>query len=133
LTRPIAVAATAAFGADVLERLARHHEVTSVLTRPDAPAGRGRKLAASPAKMTAERLGLRFLEPEDGVCPAIEHEVLTGGGLLKIARLTKAAADLNGHGVRRLKDVGLEGGRCRCQQQDDQAEGGRSHRQKSVA
>jgi methionyl-tRNA formyltransferase len=64
LTRPIAVAATAAFGADVLERLAQHHEVTSVLTRPDAPAGRGRRLAASPAKMTAQPLGLRVLQPE---------------------------------------------------------------------
>jgi methionyl-tRNA formyltransferase len=64
LTRPIAVAATAAFGADVLERLARHHHVTSVLTRPDAHARRGRRLAASPAKTTAQRLGLAVLEPE---------------------------------------------------------------------
>ena len=64
MTRPVAVAATAAFGADVLERLAQKHEITSVLTRPDAPAGRGRRLSASPAKMTALRLGLRVLEPE---------------------------------------------------------------------
>jgi len=63
LSRPIAVAATAAFGADVLERLASQHEVTSVLTRPDAPAGRGRKLVPSPAKVAAERLGIRTLEP----------------------------------------------------------------------
>jgi methionyl-tRNA formyltransferase len=64
LTRPIAVAATAAFGADVLERLAERHEVASVLTRPDAPAGRGRKLAQSHAKAAATRLGLPVLEPE---------------------------------------------------------------------
>jgi methionyl-tRNA formyltransferase len=63
LSRPIAVAATAAFGADVLERLASRYEVTSVLTRPDAPAGRGRKLVPSPAKVAAERLGIRTLEP----------------------------------------------------------------------
>ena len=63
MSRPIAVAATAAFGADVLERLASRHEVTSVLTRPDAPAGRGRKLVPSPAKEAAERLGIRMLEP----------------------------------------------------------------------
>ncbi|MET0561349.1 MAG: methionyl-tRNA formyltransferase [Gaiellaceae bacterium] len=63
MSRPIAVAATAAFGADVLERLASQHEVTSVLTRPDAPAGRGRKLVPSPAKVAAERLGIRTLEP----------------------------------------------------------------------
>jgi methionyl-tRNA formyltransferase len=64
LTRPIAVAATAAFGADVLERLAADHEIASVLTRPDAPAGRGRRLAASPAKQAATRLGLTTHEPE---------------------------------------------------------------------
>jgi methionyl-tRNA formyltransferase len=61
---PIAVAATAPFGADVLERLAARHEIGAVLTRPDAPAGRGRKLAAPPAKEAAERLGLRVLQPE---------------------------------------------------------------------
>jgi methionyl-tRNA formyltransferase len=64
LNRRIAVAATAAFGADVLERLASTHEIACVLTRPDAPAGRGRRLAPSPAKDVAERLGLPVLEPE---------------------------------------------------------------------
>ena len=60
----IAVAATAPFGADVLERLAATHEVVCVLIRPDARAGRGRKLAPSAAKLAAERLGLPVLEPE---------------------------------------------------------------------
>ncbi len=60
----IAVAATAPFGADVLERLAARHEISTVLTRPDAPAGRGRRLAAPPAKEVAERLGLPVLQPE---------------------------------------------------------------------
>ncbi len=60
----IAVAATAAFGADVLERLSSRHEITTVLTRPDAPAGRGRKLVPSPAKETAARLGIPTVEPE---------------------------------------------------------------------
>jgi methionyl-tRNA formyltransferase len=64
LSASIAVAATAPFGADVLERLSATHEVSSVLTRPDAPAGRGRKLAPSPAKLAAERLGLPVLAPE---------------------------------------------------------------------
>jgi methionyl-tRNA formyltransferase len=64
LSVPIAVAATAAFGADVLERLASKHDVTRVLTRPDAPAGRGRKLAPSPAKHAAGRLGIPVLDPE---------------------------------------------------------------------
>jgi methionyl-tRNA formyltransferase len=64
LSTPVAVAATATFGADVLERLAASHEVMCVLTRPDAPAGRGRRLAPSPAKVTAERLGLPVVQPE---------------------------------------------------------------------
>jgi methionyl-tRNA formyltransferase len=60
----IAVAATAPFGADVLERLARSREIRTLLTRPDAPAGRGRRLAAPPAKRVAERLGIPVLQPE---------------------------------------------------------------------
>ena len=60
----IAVAATAPFGADVLERLAARHEVAALLTRPDAPRGRGRQLAAPPAKETAVRLGIPVLQPE---------------------------------------------------------------------
>lgn len=60
----IAVAATAPFGADVLWRLAAHHEIAALLTRPDAPQGRGRKLAPPPAKLVAERLGVPVLQPE---------------------------------------------------------------------
>jgi methionyl-tRNA formyltransferase len=60
----IAVAATAPFGADVLGRLAGSHEISSLLTRADAPAGRGRRLAAPPAKQVAERLGIPVLQPE---------------------------------------------------------------------
>ena len=60
----IAVAATAPFGADVLERLAAQHEISALLTRPDAPQGRGRKVAPPPAKVVAERLGIPVLQPE---------------------------------------------------------------------
>jgi methionyl-tRNA formyltransferase len=60
----IAVAATAPFGADVLERLAARHDVAALLTRPGAPAGRGRHLTAPPAKVVAERLGVPVLQPE---------------------------------------------------------------------
>ena len=60
----IAVAATAPFGADVLEQLAAQHEISVLLTRPDAPQGRGRKVAAPPAKVVAERLGIPVLQPE---------------------------------------------------------------------
>jgi len=54
----IAVAATAPFGADVLERLAARHEIVLLLTRPDKPRGRGRKVAPTPAKAAAERLSI---------------------------------------------------------------------------
>jgi methionyl-tRNA formyltransferase len=64
LSPRIAVAATAPFGADVLERLASRHEITCVVTRPDAPAGRGRRLSAPPARAVAERLGIPVLQPE---------------------------------------------------------------------
>jgi len=60
----IVVAATAPFGADVLERLAARHDVAALLTRPDSPAGRGRRLAAPPAKVVAEGLGIPVLQPE---------------------------------------------------------------------
>ena len=58
------VAATAPFGADVLERLAARHEVAGLLTRPDRPAGRGRRVAPPPAKLAAERLGIPVLQPD---------------------------------------------------------------------
>ena len=60
----LAVAATAPFGADVLERLASKHEIAYVLTRPDRPRGRGRRVGPPPAKEAAERLGLEVRQPE---------------------------------------------------------------------
>ena len=55
-------AASAPFGAEVLERLAGPHEIPFVLTQPDAPAGRGRWLRPAPAKLTAMKLGLPVIE-----------------------------------------------------------------------
>ena len=52
----IAVAATAPFGAAVLEGMAnRGYDIEFLLTRPDKPQGRGRKKAAPPAKEVAKR------------------------------------------------------------------------------
>jgi methionyl-tRNA formyltransferase len=61
---PIGFAATAPFGADVLERLAEQRDIAFCLTRPDRPAGRGRRLDPPPAKVTAETLGIPVLQPE---------------------------------------------------------------------
>jgi methionyl-tRNA formyltransferase len=60
----LAVAATAPFGADVLEHLADRHDVAALITRPDRPQGRGRRPGPPPAKQTAERLGIPVLQPE---------------------------------------------------------------------
>jgi methionyl-tRNA formyltransferase len=60
----LAVAATAPLGAAVLEGLAARHEISLVLTRPDRPRGRGRRLAPTPAKEAAERLGIPVAQPE---------------------------------------------------------------------
>ena len=43
--------------------LASRHEVVAVVTRPDAPAGRGRHLEASPVARLAESAGLEVLKP----------------------------------------------------------------------
>jgi methionyl-tRNA formyltransferase len=40
------------------------HEVAAVVTRPDAPAGRGRKLVASPVAQRAEEAGIEVLKPK---------------------------------------------------------------------
>jgi methionyl-tRNA formyltransferase len=43
---------------------ASRHELVGVVTRPDAPAGRGRRLVASPVARRAEELGVPVLKPE---------------------------------------------------------------------
>src|SRR6476620_4449601 len=39
------------------------HEVAAVVTRPDAPAGRGRRLVASPVAERADEAGIEILRP----------------------------------------------------------------------
>jgi methionyl-tRNA formyltransferase len=93
----IGVAATAPFGADVLERLAKRHDVAWVLTRPDAPRGRGRKLAPPPAKVAAEGLGLRVLQPERPEIEDADVVVVAAYGLLIPEALLDRALWLNVH------------------------------------
>ena len=97
----LAVAATAPLGADVLERLADEHEIEFLLTRPDRPRGRGRKVGAPPAKETAERLGIPVRQEErldesfslDGV----DTIVVVAYGALVPASLLDRALWLNVH------------------------------------
>lgn len=51
--------------------LASDHQVVAVLTQPDRPAGRGRKLVASEVKQLAEQHQLPVLQPEKLKDPAI--------------------------------------------------------------
>jgi methionyl-tRNA formyltransferase len=60
----IAVAASAPLGAEVLERLAERGPIAYLLTRPDRPRGRGRKVQPTPAKQVADRLGIPVRQPE---------------------------------------------------------------------
>ena len=94
----IGVAATAPLGADVLERLAATHDVAFLLTRPDAPRGRGRKLASPPAKETAERLGIEVHQPAKPELPAqVDRVVVCAYGLYIPPRLLERSLFLNVH------------------------------------
>ena len=93
----IAVAATAPFGADVLERLAERQDVAALLTRPDAPAGRGRRATPPPAKVAAERLGIPVLQPERPEHPGTDVVVVAAYGLLIPETLLERGLWLNVH------------------------------------
>ena len=58
---------TSEFAAAVLERLARQDGIRPalVLTRPDRPAGRGRRLQAPPVAERARELGIALEQPEN--------------------------------------------------------------------
>ncbi|GGZ24942.1 methionyl-tRNA formyltransferase [Streptomyces nitrosporeus] len=75
------------------------HEVAAVVTRPDAPAGRGRRLVASPVAERAEEAGIEVLKParprdEDFLarlreigpdcCPVVAYGALLPGAALEI-------------------------------------------------
>jgi methionyl-tRNA formyltransferase len=82
---------------------ASRHELVGVVTRPDAPAGRGRRLQASPVADRAERLGVPVLKPahprdpdfqeqlralEPDCCPVVAYGAL----------LPQSALDIPEHG-----------------------------------
>jgi methionyl-tRNA formyltransferase len=96
----LAVAATAPLGADVLERLAETHDIAYLLTRPDRPRGRGQRVAAPPAKETAERLGIEVRQPErldDAFDPEVDTVVAAAYGILIPERVLERALWLNVH------------------------------------
>ena len=55
-----------------------HFEVVAVLTRPDAPTGRGRKLVANPVKQAALELGLPVIESDPSEETFVSELAATG-------------------------------------------------------
>ena len=72
-TPDVAVPSLRALAAD-----AQHVEVVAVLTRPDAPVGRGRRLMPSPVKQAALELGLPVIESDPGEPAFISELAATG-------------------------------------------------------
>src|SRR5215469_7147550 len=79
--------------------LASRHAVVAVLTRPDAPSGRGRLMMASPVAVRARQAGLEVLQPErpsdpgfvarlgelaPDCCPVTAYGALIPGAALRI-------------------------------------------------
>ena len=84
----------------MLERLAGRHDVAALLTRPDAPSGRGRRPSAPPAKVVAERLGIPVVQPdrpEPGLGLGAPVVVVCAYGLLVPEALLTERSWLNVH------------------------------------
>lgn len=61
----VVFAGTPEVAVPALEAIAdSQHDLVGVVTRPDAPAGRGRKLTPSPVAQRAEELGVPVLKPD---------------------------------------------------------------------
>jgi len=77
LTKPtIVFAGTPEFACPALAALIARNRPVAVLTQPDRPAGRGRRLVASPVKRLAAEAGVEVLQP-DSLKPADAHQALS--------------------------------------------------------
>ena len=94
------------FAVPALRALLRHHEVVLVVTQPDKPAGRGKKLAPPPVKRIAEEAGLEILQPRSArkpelvealraarpdVCVVVAYGKILPAPVLEVARQVKPA------------------------------------------
>ncbi len=82
---------------------ASRHELVGVVTRPDAPAGRGRRLLASPVAERAERLGVPVLKPQHPREPEFQDALRDLGPdccpvVAYGAMLPQSALDIPAHG-----------------------------------
>lgn len=79
------------------------HELVGVVTRPDAPAGRGRKLVASPVAQRAAEVGVPVLKPEHPRDPEFQEALQALGPdccpvVAYGALLPQSALDIPEHG-----------------------------------
>lgn len=72
-TPEVAVPSLRALAADT-----EHFDVVAVLTRPDAPTGRGRRIAPSPVKTAALELGLPVIESDPSEDTFVDELAATG-------------------------------------------------------
>jgi methionyl-tRNA formyltransferase len=63
------------FAVPSMRKLVEEHEVVGVITAPDKPAGRGKKLRESAVKVVATELGLRILQPTNLKDPEFVEEL----------------------------------------------------------
>jgi methionyl-tRNA formyltransferase len=76
VTANIIFAGTPDFAVPSLRRLAESgHQIAGVLTQPDRPAGRGRKLQSSPVKTFATNHGLSVIQPESLRTVEIQNQI----------------------------------------------------------
>ncbi|HEY0775411.1 MAG TPA: methionyl-tRNA formyltransferase [Nocardioidaceae bacterium] len=72
----VVFAGTPEVAVPALEAIAESsHDLVGVVTRPDAPAGRGRKLVASPVAQRAEELGVPVLKPAHPKDPEFQAQL----------------------------------------------------------
>lgn len=78
-------AGTPGFAVPSLAALADRFEVCGVLTAPDRPAGRGRRLTPAPVRQEAERRGLPVIAPRQLDAAAVRRITALGADLLAVA------------------------------------------------
>jgi methionyl-tRNA formyltransferase len=95
---------TPSFAVPTLQALARsEHSVVGVVTQPDRPAGRGRKMVESPVKQFAREAGLPVIQPQKLREPEVQSQLKNWNpDLIVVAAfgqiLRPAVLDLPPHG-----------------------------------
>lgn len=65
------------FAVRILAELVEHYEVSGVVTQPDKPAGRGKRLTPPPVKLLSQQLGLPFIQPDKMKGPGVFEQLVS--------------------------------------------------------